>query len=305
MLRLFGRNRIKRSIGERVFDAFNLLAMLTVAVVTIYPFWYVLVYALNESRDAGAGGLWFWPRKPTLDNILYIIQRPLLKRAYLVTIARTIIGPIIHLVVTGFAAYALSKRYLPGRKVITYYLILPMFIGAPLVATYVVYARLQLLNNFLVYVLPWAFAFTWMAIARALFEEIPASLEESAKMDGAGYLRIFFRIILPISTPIVATILIFAAVGNWLDFFTNLIFVQNANLATLQFLLYQIVNQGATQSGVMGPTQFQSEAVGQFKISTETIKATTLVVITLPIIFIYPFFQGYIIKGLLIGSIKE
>ena len=125
-------------------------------------------------------------------------------------------------------------------------------------------------------------------------------------MDGAGYLRIFFRIILPISTPIVATILIFAAVGNWLDFFTNLIFVQNTALATLQFLLYQIVNQGAIQTGVIGPTQFsQSEAAGQFKITNETIKATTLVIITLPIIFIYPFFQGYIIKGMLIGSIKE
>lgn len=300
-----GRNRIRRSPGEIVFDAVNVMAMLLLAVVMIYPFWYVLVYALNQSQDAAAGRLWFWPRKPTLENIAYIIQRPPLQRAYLVTIARTVIGPLIHLLVTGFAAYALSKRHLPGRKAITYYLIVPMFVGAPLVATYVVYARLRLLNNFLVYVLPWGFAFYWMAIARALFEEIPSSLEESAKMDGAGYLRIFFRIILPISTPIVATILIFAAVGHWLDFFTNLIFVQDAKLSTLQFLLYQIVNQGATQSGVMGPTQFQTGPVGQFRISTETIKATTLVVITLPIIFIYPFFQGYIIKGLMIGAIKE
>lgn len=300
-----GRNRIRRSPGELAFDAVNVMAMLLLAVVMIYPFWYVLVYALNQSQDAAAGRLWFWPRKPTLENIAYIIQRPPIQRAYLVTIGRTVIGPLIHLVVTGFAAYALSKRHLPGRKAITYYLIIPMFIGAPLVATYVVYARLRLLNNFLVYVLPWGFAFYWMAIARALFEEIPSSLEESAKMDGAGYLRIFFRIILPISTPIVATILIFAAVGHWLDFFTNLIFVQDAKLSTLQFLLYQIVNQGATQSGVMGPTQFQIGPVGQFRISTETIKATTLVVITLPIIFIYPFFQGFIIKGLMIGAIKE
>ena len=304
-MRFFGRNRILRSPGEIIFDSANAFVMLLLAVVMIYPFWYVLVFAVNNSQDSSAGHLWFWPRKPTFENIVFVLQRPVLQRAYLVTIARTIVGPLIHLIVTGLAAYALSKRYLPGRKAITYYLIVPMFIGAPLVATYVVYARLHLLNNFLVYVLPGAFAFFMMAIARALFEEIPASLEESAKMDGAGYLRIFFRIILPISTPIVATILIFSAVGNWLDFFTNLVFVATDKLSTLQYLLYQIVNQNATQNGIMGPQQYQGEAVAQFRISSETLKATTLVIITLPIIFIYPFFQGYIIKGLLIGSIKE
>ena len=124
-------------------------------------------------------------------------------------------------------------------------------------------------------------------------------------MDGAGYMRIFFRLVLPLSTPIVATILIFSAVGNWLDFFTNFVFVQSSNLSTLQFLLFQIVNTNTINSGVMGAMQYQTGATTEFRISTETLKATTLVVVTLPIIFVYPFFQGYIIKGLLIGSIKE
>jgi putative aldouronate transport system permease protein len=305
-MRFRRRRRIKRSLGEICFDVVNVFLLFLLAVVMIYPFWYVLVYSLNDSQDAASGRLWFYPRKPTLENVLYILRRPLLQRAYFVTVARTIAGPLVHLVVTGFAAYALSKRYLPGRKAITYFLIVPMFVGAPLVGTYVVYARLQLLNNFLVYILPGAFAFFMMAIARALFEEIPSSLEESAKMDGAGYIRIFFRLILPLSTPIVATILIFSAVGNWLDFFTNLVFVQTEKLTTLQFLLYQIVQQKAASSGVMGPMQMQAtQAVAQFRITTETVKATTLVVITLPIIFVYPFFQGYIIKGMLIGAIKE
>jgi putative aldouronate transport system permease protein len=299
------RNRIRRSPGEITFDALNALLMLLVAAVMIYPFWYVIVYALNTSQDAASGGLWLWPRKFTLGNILYVVQRPNLQRAYLVTVARTVTGPVLHLIVTGLAAYSLSKRFLPGRKAITYYLIVPMFIGAPLVATYVLYARLGLMNNFLVYILPGAFSFFMMAIARALFEEMPLSLEESAKMDGAGYLRIFFQLVLPLSTPIVATILIFSAVGNWLDFFTNFIFVQTPKLATLQYLLFQIVNQNSASQGMMGPMKIVTEAIGEIKISTETIKATTLVVITLPIIFIYPFFQGYIIKGLLIGSIKE
>jgi putative aldouronate transport system permease protein len=304
---LHKRNRITRSPGELVFDGFNALFMILFAALTLYPFWYVLVYSLNNSQDAYAGGLWFWPRKFTLENIIYIMNRQALQRAFVVTLARSVLGPLLHLVVTGFAAYALSKRYLPGRKAITYYLIVPMFVGAPLVATYVVFARIGLMNNFLVYILPGAFGFFMMAIARALFEEIPASLEESAKMDGAGYLRIFFRLVLPLSTPIVATILIFSAVGHWLDFFTNFLFVQSPKLATLQYLLYQFEHETMVVPSLISAQAASGGGlqVAQFKISSDTLKATTLIVITLPIIFVYPFFQGYIIKGLLIGAIKE
>lgn len=297
---------IRRSPGELVFDGFNALFMITFAAVTLYPFWYVAIYALNETQDAYSGGLWFWPRSWTLENIRYILSASSLRSAYTVTLARSILGPLIHLVVTGFAAYALSKRHLPGRKAITYFLIMPVFIGAPIVATYVVYARIGLMNNFLVYILPGAFGFFMMAVARALFEEIPASLEESAKMDGAGYLRIFFRLVLPLSTPIVATILIFAVVGHWLDFMTNFIFVQNPKLSTLQYLLYQF-QQGSIVPSALGASALGTGTTGQArtKFSPDTLKATTLVVVTLPLIFIYPFFQGYIIKGLLIGAIKE
>ena len=300
------RNRIKRSPGELVFDGFNSLMMLVFAGVTLYPFWYVLIYALNNSQDAYGGGLWFWPRKFTFENIVYVMSAPALRNAYAVTVARTVLGPILHLIVTGFAAYALSKRHLPGRKAFTYYLIVPFFMGAPIVATYVVFARIGLMNNFLVYILPGAFGFFMMAIARALFEEIPASLEESAKMDGAGYLRIFFQLILPLSTPIVATILIFSAVGHWLDFYTNFIFVQTPKLSTLQYLLYQYQHGQEFVPSLAG-TGLNTTAAGvsKTKISTDTLQATTLIVITLPIIFVYPFFQGYIIKGLLVGSIKE
>lgn len=300
------RNRIRSTTGELVFDGFNALFMIVFALITLYPFWYVLVYALNESQDAYSGGLWFWPRKFTFQNIVHVLSAPSLKRAYVVTLARVVLAPLLHLVVTGFAAYALSKRYLPGRKFITYYLIVPMFVGAPIVATYVVYARIGLMNNFLVYILPGAFSFFMMAIARALFEELPASLEESAKMDGAGYLKIFFRLVLPLSTPIVATILIFAVVGHWLDFQTNYIFVSNPKLSTLQYILYQFQHGSAiVPSLVSSVLSGTSAGVAQTKFSTDTLKATTLIVITMPLVFVYPFFQGYIIKGLLIGGIKE
>jgi putative aldouronate transport system permease protein len=308
MLRRFGRNRIRRSAGEITFDSVNVLLMIALCVVMIYPFWYVLVYALNETQDAQYGRLWFFPRIPTLFNIGFVLNNPMLKGAYMITILRTLIGPAVHLVVTGCAAYALSKRYLPGRKVITYFLIVPMFIGGTMISYYVVYAKLGLLNNFLVYVLPPAFSFFMMAITRAFLEEIPASLEESAKMDGAGYLRIFLRIMIPLSTPIVATVLMISAVGHWLDFFTNLLYVNKYKLFTVQFLLYNLVQQKTNVGQFTGAMVQSMQGRGSEKqvgITIETMKMTMLVVATLPVLFVYPFFQKYIIKGILIGAIKE
>ena len=155
MARLFRAERIRQSPGDIVFDGVNVLLMSALCVVMIYPFWYVLVYALNERQDAQAGRLWFWPRKPTLFNIGFVLTAiPCSRTRYLVTIRGPLIGPVVHLVVTGLAAYALSKRHLPGRKVITYFLIVPMFIGGTMISNYVVIAKLGLLNNFLVYILP-------------------------------------------------------------------------------------------------------------------------------------------------------
>jgi putative aldouronate transport system permease protein len=307
--RLFGRrpNAIRATPGESVFDTFNVLLMLLVSFLFIYPFWYILVYAFNNSQDAQAGNLWFWPRKITLNNFAYVLSGPLLRRAYLVTIGRAVSGSVLHLVVTGLAAYALSKRYLPGRKVLTYFLIIPMFIGGTMISNYVVIAKLKLLNNFLVYILPWAFSFYIMAIARAFIEEIPASLEESAKMDGAGYLRIFFQLVLPLCTPIIATILIFSVVGHWLDFYMNLVYVTKQELYVLQYVLFRLTSGmgDATIGTMLGQLASGMAMKSPEKFTTETLRLTTLVVVTVPVLFVYPFFQKYIIKGVLLGAIKE
>jgi putative aldouronate transport system permease protein len=299
------RNRIRSTPGELVFDAANSLFMLALCIVMLYPFWYILVYAMNETHDARLGGLWFWPRKFTLSNFKYVLMNPLIRNAYLVTIARTVSGSLIHLVVTGFAAYTLSKRYLPGRKLLTYFFVVPMFIGGTIVSGYVVTAKLRLLNNFLVYILPGAFSFFMMAIIRAFIEEVPASIEESAKIDGASYYRIFFQLIVPLCMPIIATVLIFSAVGHWLDFYTNLLYVTKQELYTVQFMLYRIIRY-ATEADVTGgmAAQWARASLAKEKITTQTLQMTTLIIVTVPILFVYPFFQKYIIKGVLIGSIK-
>ena len=300
------RHRIKRSAGENIYDTFNVIFMLFLAFVTIYPFWYVLVYSFNEGRDAAKGGLWFWPRKWTLQNYKYVFGNPYINNAFFVTISRTVIGSLIHMVVTGFAAYTLMKKDLPGRKFIIYFYMMPMFIGGTLVSNYLVNAKLGLLNNFLVYIIPGAFSFFMMLVIRTFFEGIPESLEESAMLDGAGYYTVFFRIYLPLSGPIIATTLFFSAVGHWLDYYTNLIYVSDKHLYTLQYVLYKVVVASET-SDMMRELQESGRLLtltSEQQVTTQGLKMATLVVVTFPILFVYPFFQKYFIKGVLVGAVK-
>ena len=300
-------NVIERKTSEKVFDTCNVLFMLCLCVVMLYPFWYVLIYSFNEGRDAAMGGIWFWPRSFTLSNYSYVLGNPYITNAYIVTIARTVIGAVIHLLVTGFAAYALSKRELPGRKGIIYFYMIPMFIGGTLVSSYVVNAKLGLINNFMIYVLPSAFAFFMMVVMRTFFDQLPEALEESAFIDGAGYTRIFFRIVMPLSGPIVATTLFFSAVGHWLDFYTTLIYITKPALRVLQYILYEIVIANQTDDMMKQlATNVDKAAIGRSAntVTTQVLKMTTLVVVTFPLLFVYPFFQKYFIKGMLVGAVK-
>ncbi len=298
--------RIKRSAGDKAYDTFNVLFMLCLAFVTVYPFWYILVYSFNEGRDAAMGGLWFWPRKWTLQNYKYVLGNPYITNAFLVTIARTVIGSIIHMVVTGFAAYTLMKKDLPGRKAIVYFYMMPMFIGGTLVSSYLVNAKLGLLNNFFVYIIPGAFSFFMMLVIRTFFEGIPESLEESAMLDGAGYYTIFFRIYLPLSGPIIAATVFFSAVGHWLDYYTNLLYVSDKHLYTLQYVLYKVVVASET-SDMYRELQESGRLLtltSEQQVTTQGLKMATLVIVTFPVLFVYPFFQKYFTKGVLVGAVK-
>jgi putative aldouronate transport system permease protein len=183
-----------------------------------------------------------------------------------------------------------------------------MFIGGTIVSYYVVYSRMGMLNRFWVYIIPGSFSFFQMIIMRTFMYTIPTSLEESAKIDGASYFRIFFRIIVPLSMPIVATTLLFSAVGHWLDFYTNMVYVNKRSLMTLQYLLWLIVLSG--QSSMTAMTQEKAAGAGnaaylQGSVTPQSIKMATIIVVTLPILVVYPFLQRYFVQGVLIGSVKE
>jgi putative aldouronate transport system permease protein len=298
---------IGRSAGEKAFDVANVALMTLACAVMLFPLWYVLVLSLNDPHDSQMGGIWFWPRVFTLGNYAYVLSSPTLTGAYAVTVLRTVLGSLYDLVITGLAAYFASKRYLPGRNAILVFLTIPLFIGGTLVTNYIIIAKLGLLNNFLVYILPTGFSMFLMIVMRTFINDLPPSLEESAKLDGAGYIRIFFRIVVPLCKPVIATVLLFNAVGHWLDFYTNLVYVSKKYLTTVQYLLFTIQRsaQAARDMGERIAQGGNASVLVQEKITPEAVKYATLLVTTLPILFVYPFFQKYFAKGLMLGAIKE
>ncbi len=296
-----------RSAGEKTFDFFNVAFMVVLSILTIYPFWYILVLSLNNGPNAAEGPIWFFPRMFTLDNYNFVLRYPDLIRAFFITIARCAIGPIFSVSVCMMAAYALSKKWLRGRKGFLYMLMIPMFIGGTVISYYILYSKLGFINNFSVYVIPGAFSFFSMIIFRTFIEDIPDGLEESMMLDGANYFTIFTQLIIPMSKAVIAAFIFFGFVGAWLDFGTTLLFVTNKSLYTLQYVLYLVIKAGEASAALdltnLGEMMRQQASKGNLP-TPEVIKVTVMVVVTFPIILVYPFFQKYFVKGMNLGAIK-
>ena len=298
---------IRKKPSEHVFDAINYTFMVLFCFACIYPFIMVLALSLNEGRDAMMGGIYLFPRIFTLENYRTMLGDRRLIGSLLISVYRTVAGASLAVLLNSMFAYAISKHTLPGRGFFGYFILVPMYFSGGLIPYYLVCQSLGLINNILVYVVPWIFMPFYILMLRVHFLNIPDSLEESAKLDGAGYFTIFFRIVFPLSTPALATIALLSGVMHWNDWFDGTVMVSTDRLWPLQTLLLKIVqgsdimayfktrNLGTT--GAMGPSR-------SVPVTPESLKMTMLMISVIPIVAIYPFLQKYIIKGLLIGSIK-
>jgi putative aldouronate transport system permease protein len=217
----------------------------------------------------------------------------------MVSVLRTIAGIVWALFCTGLAAYAISKRTLPFNRLISIFFVVPMYISGGLLPTYVLYHDLHLFNNFLVYILPHGFWAFNMLLMRSYFDTIPPSLEEAAKIDGAGDFRVLVKIIVPLSMPIIAVIAMYVGVWHWNEWFEPLLYVTKQNLKPLQSILQRIIME--TLGSVM---EAQSGRVTEHAVSGTSIQMATLVVSPVPIVLIYPFLQKYFIKGTMLGAVK-
>lgn len=286
--------------GDKVFDFFNVMLMLAVCFIALYPIWYTLIYSFNDGKDAMMGGIYWWPRVLTFDNFKAVFNNEGIFKAFGITIARTVLGTGTNVLFTAMVAYALSKKKLVGRKLYLTMGIITMFFSGGLIPIFLNIKGLGLLDNFLVYIFPAMFNFYNLIIFQSFFRELPAGLEESACIDGANDLQIFVKIILPLSAPVLATIALFVGVWHWNDYFTGVIYINNPDLQPIQTFLYRIIAEsGSNQMLANAPG-----GVSKTTITSASIKLATMIVTTVPIVCVYPFLQKHFVKGMLLGSMK-
>lgn len=293
--------KVQRPVSERVMMVVITIFMVLFCFCTLYPFINTLAISFNEGPDTLKGGIYFVPRTFTFQNYEEIFSDSSILSAYTITILRTVIGTVFTLMFTGLLAYGLSKKYLRGRK---FYMVLctfAMIFNAGLIPTYMLYRDAKLINNFWVYILPAAVNIWDMILMKNFFQQLPEEVEESAEIDGAGTMRIFFSIVIPISMPIIATIAIFSAVGQWNSWYDAYIFcTTRTDLHPIQTYLYKVIALSqATSSNAA-----ESQLLARLKTNVTTIRAATVVITILPIIFIYCLFQKHFIKGVMVGSLK-
>ena len=274
--------------------------MLVICFVSLYPVWYTVIISFNDSSDALRGGIYWWPRKFSLESYKTVFQDTTIIRAFMVTVLRTLIGTVTSVFFTAMVGYALSKKHIMGNKFYTILGTITMFFTGGLIPSFITLKNLGLYNNFLVYIIPSLFNFYNMIIFRSFFNELPAGLEESARLDGANDLMIFIRIVIPLSAPVIATIALFNGVGHWNDYFTGVLYINDAELQPIQTYLFRIIASASASKTVVA----MPAGVTAQQVSSQSVRLATMVVTTFPIMCVYPFLQKYFVKGMLIGSIK-
>ena len=297
---------MKKKASEQAFDILNYSFMVLFSIACVYPFIMVLALSLNDGQDSMMGGIYLFPRIFTLDNYERMLGDRRLAGSLLISVYRTICGAALAVLLNAMFAYAISKRTLPGRRFFNFFVLIPMYFGGGIIPYYMVCKTLGLVNNVLVYVIPWIFLPFYILMLRVHFLALPDSLEESAKLDGAGFFTIFFRIVFPLSTPALATVALLSGIMHWNDWFDGTVMVSTDRLWPLQTLLLKIV-QGADIMAYFKERNLGSNVViaaRKVTATPESLKMAMLMITVVPIIAIYPFLQKYIIKGILIGSIK-
>ncbi len=277
-----------------VFGAFTFLCA--------YPFYYLIISTISNTQMVDMGKVVLWPVDIHFNNYVEIFKVQNLGGAALISLLRTVVGTATSLLATAYMAYFFTKENMWGRKFWYRFTILTMYFSAGLIPGYLNIKMLGLMNNFWVYVIPGLIAVFNMILVKTSIEAMPAELEESAHLDGAGYMRRFIQIVLPLQKPILATVALFTAVGHWNDFFTTMLYISDTKLYTLQFLLYELLNHIQTAS-----QQIEYETSAQLAANTITptgIRLTLTAVVTIPIIVVYPFIQKFFVHGIMVGAVK-
>lgn len=290
----------KKTKGELAFDITNYTLMAIIMFVTIYPIWYVLIVSLNDGSDFLKGGVYMFPRKFSFLNYVEVFNTANLVRAFVVTVSRTIIGVVTHILFTGLFAFGFYRKGLVFKKLYWTICIIPMFIGGGTIPYFLLLSDLHLTDTFWVYIIPWLFSFWDVLVLTSFFAGIPDSLSEAARIDGMSEFGLFFKIIFPLSMPVFAALALFNGVGQWNSFFDSLLYNSGTNdYITLQHLVVLMLKEAEKQ------TMSDSPGVGGDRTTSVGIQYASIIVSTVPILLVYPFLQRYFVYGVMTGAVKE
>ncbi|MFP5367901.1 MAG: carbohydrate ABC transporter permease [Actinomycetes bacterium] len=288
--------KIHNTTGGRIFDAANYVFLSVIGIITLLPFVYVIAGSFANEAEITRRVFFVWPEQFTLGSYEYIFSTPAFIRALVTTVLVTAVGTLVQLAFTVTMAYPLAKKTLRGRQVILSLVVFAMVFSGGMIPTFLLVKDLGLLNSYWALILPAAINPFSLIIIKNFFQELPQELEESAKMDGATEIGILWRILLPLSKPVLATFALFYAVGIWNDFMSPLLYLSDNSKWTLQMYLRQVTaSSDLLGTGNVDPNYIPPE---------QGIKFAVIVVATLPILIFYPFLQKHFAKGMLIGSVK-
>ena len=294
------RSFIKKSPSDRALDLGVYLILVFVLVVSIYPLYLAVVLSFNEGIDAQLGGIYFWPRKFTLSNYEKFFTDAAWLKAMAVTLSRTVLGTVLTVLFTSFVAYGLSHRNLIGRKLYMNLFIFARYFSGGIIPYYAVLRSIGLLDTFAVYIVPSLLNLFYVLVAISFFQGIPEELQEAARVDGASEMRIFFSVILPVAKPLLATIAIFISVQHWNSWYDSAFFVKNQDLMTLAYRMMAVLKK----SDLSQVSQASAAAASAVRVTPMSVQLAAMVIATMPVVVVYPFFQKYIISGITIGSVK-
>lgn len=298
---------MKKTTSDIAFNILNYTFFVLFTIICVYPFYYILINTISDNTMSANGLIRFLPSGIHLDNYKQILKLGGIGQAALISVLRTVIGTVCTVLASGFLGYMLSQEKMWKRKFCYRFLIATMYFNAGLIPLYLTMKNLHLVNNFLVYIIPAIVQPFNIILVKTYTESIPKSLQEAAEIDGAGFMKIFWKVILPVSKPILATIAIFSAVGQWNSFQDTLIYVTDNKLYSLQYLLYTYINQANSLSTMIKNTTSATSLNMDSLMNQQTptsIRMTVTAVVVIPILLVYPMFQKYFVKGIMIGSVK-
>ncbi|TMV50845.1 carbohydrate ABC transporter permease [Paenibacillus mesophilus] len=290
-----------RSMGDKWFEAFIYTLLAVVAILVLYPLVFVLSASISNPAAVLNGEMWLWPKEISLVGYRKVLENKDLLNSYMNTIIYTVVGTTINLVMTVMAAYPLSQKSFYGRNVITAIMVFTMFFSGGLVPSYMLVKQLGMLNSIWALVIPSAVSVWNIVIMRTFFQtSIPGEIQEAASIDGCSDWKTLWRVVLPLSMPILAVMVLFYAVGHWNAYFNALIYLTDRGQYPLQLILREILVQGEMEHMVnVGDSSHAKTIMDQ-----EAVKYAVVVVANLPILLLYPFLQKYFVKGIMIGALK-